>query len=355
MMKFIAAVLVVLGAAFLSAVAAYDLFDSWLDRLRGQGPLGNSLASFILSPNLRIFLFMIAVILIAWGIRENRRLRQYVDPKKLAEIEGTQWYETAKYDLAESASVSKQAASPQAADKLSDPAGATPDLPPETALEQIQRERDASRFLARALAKGPKGRIVIEVSRSDERALEIAREMHKVLRDGGWQTEWRAVLTPIRETGIVLKVRNPTLSSEANSTLIDAMANIGFKPVLVRQPELQEHEATLVIGSAISVEAPSDKIAILKQLGDFRDEGNDLLQRLSIYRVLVPYEQEFETWRTKVQDYLEQTSQGYATRFRSKNVEYQCPLTASTRTRPLINMFYTCVMRLEEFIREISR
>lgn len=158
MIKFIAAVLVVLGAAFLSAVAAYDLFDSWLDRLRGQGPLGNSLASFILSPNLRIFLFMIAVILIAWGIRENRRLRQYVDPKKLAEIEGTQWYETAKYDLADSASVSKQAASPQAADKLSDPAGAIPPPTTEIAPAQAQRESDASRFLARALAKGPKGR-----------------------------------------------------------------------------------------------------------------------------------------------------------------------------------------------------
>lgn len=98
----------------------------------------------------------------------------------------------------------------------------------------------------------------------------------------------------------------------------------------------------------------SDKLQLIKTLGIFRDEGNDLLQRLSIHRVLVPYEQDFERWRKKVQDYLEQTSQGYAVRFRSKNIEYQCPLKASQRTRPLIDMAYTCVMRLEEFIRELS-
>jgi hypothetical protein len=96
-------------------------------------------------------------------------------------------------------------------------------------------------------------------------------------------------------------------------------------------------------------------MAMLEQLGAYRDEGNDLLQRLSIHRVLVPYEQEFGTWRKKVQDYLDQRSHGYAVRFRSKNIDHQCSKGASTTTRPLVNMLYTCIMRLDEFIREMSR
>lgn len=97
--RFILAAITLLVAAFLWTVAAYDLFDSWINRLRSQGAMGNSLANLILSPGLRAFLFFVAAILIIWGIRENLKLRRLIDPNKLAELEGRQWYETAKYDL----------------------------------------------------------------------------------------------------------------------------------------------------------------------------------------------------------------------------------------------------------------
>ena len=101
MVKFILAALTLLVTAFLGAIAAFDLFDAYMERLKARGPVGEFLHNLILSQGLRVLLFIVAVILIYWGIRENLKLRRHVDPKKLAELEGKQWHETARYDLTE--------------------------------------------------------------------------------------------------------------------------------------------------------------------------------------------------------------------------------------------------------------
>jgi hypothetical protein len=102
MVKFILAALTLLVTAFLGAIATFDLFDAYMERLKTRGPVGEFLHNLILSQGLRVLLFIVAMILIYWGIRENLKLRRHIDPEKLAELEGKQWHETARYDLTES-------------------------------------------------------------------------------------------------------------------------------------------------------------------------------------------------------------------------------------------------------------
>jgi len=130
---------------------------------------------------------------------------------------------------------------------------------------QFQLGRDQLRFLARTLAANQKGRLTLQVSRHDEGAMDFAREMLKVLRDAGWRVEWRTVLTPVEETGIVLKLRDPSDYSEANSVLIESLDEIGLKPTLVKRSELQQQEAVLVIGSTGSIDGISNPSSSLPE------------------------------------------------------------------------------------------
>ena len=109
MIKFISALIVLLAAAFLAAISAYDLFASWMARLRGRGPVGVFLADLIVAPEVRVFLFIAAIILIAWGIKENLSLRKRVGTGKEKKL----WYETSENDL-----ISEDPQKPQVADSI---------------------------------------------------------------------------------------------------------------------------------------------------------------------------------------------------------------------------------------------
>jgi len=114
----------------------------------------------------------------------------------------------------------------------------------------------------------------------------------------------------------------------------------------------QEGTCSPLLPTSLESNAPQTALQVVKRLVAFRDEGKQLQRSLSIERVLVPYADSFQEWRTKVQSYLDETSGGFARRFKSKAPEYPYPGKSSAETRELSDNIYACVLRLEEFIRE---
>jgi hypothetical protein len=124
------------------------------------------------------------------------------------------------------------------------------------------------------------------------------------------------------------------------------------KEIVAERDALQERINVLTATLAV---LPLHERSLISQLGDYRDEGNEILRLIAERRVLVPYEQQFEGWKGRVQSYLEKAAPGLAVRFRSKTIESQYPGSASNNTRSLVNIIHTRIMRLEEFIAERSR
>jgi hypothetical protein len=124
---------------------------------------------------------------------------------------------------------------------------------PETLSRKPRQLSDEQlQFLAHCLT-AVRGSITVQMYRGDSEALDLGRQLSQVLRNSGWRVDWRAVLSPIPETGIAIKVRNVEGLSPENSALFRALKEIDLLPVLVSDQNLTE--TILAIGANTKVSA----------------------------------------------------------------------------------------------------
>lgn len=103
-------------------------------------------------------------------------------------------------------------------------------------------------FLAHSLVE-VRGSLTIQMYREDSEAVDLGRQLHQLLRNSGWQVEWRAVLSPLSEKGIVIKTQSGERLSAANSALATALIEIGLAPTLIGNKALSPRDTILIIGS----------------------------------------------------------------------------------------------------------
>jgi hypothetical protein len=115
-----------------------------------------------------------------------------------------------------------------------------------------QLSEEQLRFLTHCLT-AVRGSITIQVYKEDSEALDLGRQLRQVLQNSGWRVDWRAVLLPLPEIGIVIKLRAVEGLSPENSALVRALKEIDLSPTLVRNENLTE--TILVIGANIKIDA----------------------------------------------------------------------------------------------------
>jgi hypothetical protein len=249
MVKFVLAAITVALTALLSAIAAYDLFDAWLKRLKARGPVGEFLNNLILSPSLRVFLLFVAAILIAWGIRENRRLRRHIGPEKLAELEGKQWHQTAQYDLAHPPTPRPDLVARRLSPSVTEyyPADAIPQPPSKRLRRRLSKDQCA--YLQKTLGINNKGHAIVRGIHDDDESLDFARQLAEILRRSGWEVEWKTERVRHPEwSELMIGVRNPRDLSGANSTLVDALSGFDLVSGVV-ETHGEADTVDLMIGS----------------------------------------------------------------------------------------------------------
>lgn len=193
----------------------------------------------------------------------------------------------------------------------------------------------------------------------------LAEEGNQLLRDGkstvvNWTKakDWAA-----RAEDFIKRHVNPESSayfSFATSKLYPGLAvNREYVNwIYTRVERLGELASDVRAGKSIRVigSTPNSReIELIDQLIALRDKGHEILRRLSARRTLTPYTKQFEEWKGDVQVYLDTASPGFAKRFSSPLTEYSYPRSTSTRTRNLADELYTRLMRLEGFIRELTK
>jgi len=111
-------------------------------------------------------------------------------------------------------------------------------------------DKQQLKYLAHQLT-AVRGQITIEMYRENDQALDLGRQFHRLFENCGWCVDWRAVLSPLPETGLVIKLRTTGPFSRAHSVLIDGLNQIGLAPALATHEGLAENEAVLAIGSRV--------------------------------------------------------------------------------------------------------
>jgi hypothetical protein len=95
---------------------------------------------------------------------------------------------------------------------------------------------------------------------------------------------------------------------------------------------------------------------IITQLGEFLNEGGRILRGLEEHRVREPYTTKADEWEQKVVAFFnENRMKSYALRFGNKAVMHKYKGTVTPNTEILFDFLHTRIIRLDEFIKELSK
>lgn len=322
MRGFFSGLFVLFAAAIFFAVSMYDLFSSYVAKLRGQGEVGVFFANLIMSPGLFVFLFLMALFLIVYGINENLKLRRLTlsGARAGTEPEEDQWHETPEYDL-----TGEQ------------PFTAQPSLPG-TSLPSTTTERSVEI-----------GRLQGSVYSDDVGKLRGAT----VTAENEY-TNRKYIATTDSQGHISLAVPHGnysvTIEAEDHLTRTEAI-RVGDEYSSLINGRLQ------MTGQAHKTLVADNVRGIIETLADFSAEGSKLLEKArGAVGATEAMQLEASQWESKVADYLKsRLGRAEETLFLTESpMEEYLIAAATTAHRSYLNRINTRVVRLNRLIARLN-
>jgi hypothetical protein len=168
--------------------------------------------------------------------------------------------------------------------------------------------------------------------------------------------DWIAIMSGIASIILAFWVAYfPPTTAAAGRTLLWLTAVICFVLSSYRI-WLKEHKE--VLAQAAELQAKSERVSqeVLLKLSEFSSEGGRILNAVANSHVTKPYKDQSDVWIEEVVKYLEAKDlKSYAIRFNSEAVTYRFQGVHTANTKPLLDFITTRLMRLEDFIRELSK